>query len=234
MSISDKLTTIAENQQKVYDAGADAEHKAFWHTLQTGKGYNKYTYAFYGAGWTNDNFKPIYDICPTEAYQMFCWSNISGDLTEILSDLKIKLDLSKASTVYKCFAATEFTRIGEVDTRSAGTVNSMFFESSKLETIDKLMLKNDGSQTFKMTFGKCNALKNLTVEGVIGGTTFDMRYCTSLSKDSICSVIEAVSTTKTTKITLSQSAVVKAFGSVSDTEWLNLKNTRPKCTVVLA
>ena len=34
MSIADKLTTIAENEQKVYDAGAKSEHDKFWDSYQ--------------------------------------------------------------------------------------------------------------------------------------------------------------------------------------------------------
>ena len=40
MSIADKLTTIAENEQKVFDAGKQAEYDEFWDSFQS-KGTRK-------------------------------------------------------------------------------------------------------------------------------------------------------------------------------------------------
>ena len=34
MSIAEKLVTVAENEQKVYDAGKQAEYDAFWDNYQ--------------------------------------------------------------------------------------------------------------------------------------------------------------------------------------------------------
>ena len=236
MSIAQKLTTIAENEPKVYDtgykAGINAQHKAFWDVFQDEGKRTNYSRAFYGEGWTDKTFKPIYDIQPTNAYYMFCDSTISGDLIKILSEFGVSLDLSQATELVKCFAATDFTKIGEVNTTSAASLEALFLGSEKLETIDKLILKNDGSQNLYRMFRRCYALKNLTVSGVIG-TALGLGHA-PLSKASIESVIGAVSEAKAVTLTLNKSAVISAFGSASNAEWLALINTRPKCTVSLA
>ena len=59
MSIAGKLTTVAENQQKVYDAGyADAEQE-FWDAYMNGlNGSWNQKSAFAGPGWNDKTFNP--------------------------------------------------------------------------------------------------------------------------------------------------------------------------------
>lgn len=236
MSIADKLTTIAENEPKVYDAGykagADALHKAFCDIFQNGGKRTNYSRAFYGEGWTDKTFKPTYNMQPVNAYYMFACSCINANLAKLLRTLGVTLDLSKATYIEACFAETDFQRVGIIDTTSAETLTKLFLNSKRLIEINKLILKEDGSQTFSTTFGGCTQLKNLNIEGVIG-TTLSLS-ASPLSKASIESVIGAVSEAKAVKLTLNKSAVVSAFGSTSNAEWLALINTRPKCTVSLA
>ena len=85
MSIADKLTTIAENEQKVYDKGKTDEQHAFWESNQK-KGLRKqYPYAFYGNWWTDDIYNPIYNIKHEAGISMFQDSGIT--------DTKVAIDL---------------------------------------------------------------------------------------------------------------------------------------------
>jgi len=249
MSIAEKLTMIAENEPKVYDvgyaqgyekgvhdgstAGADAERKAFWDVLQNYGNRTDYSYAFYGEVWTKDNFKPIYNIQPTNAYYMFAYSRIYENFAKLLRDLGVTLDLSKATNIEACFAESDFKRLGIIDTTSADALSKLCLYATSLIEINKLILRDDGSQSLHRAFGGCEKLITLNVKGVIGGTTFNVSASPLLSKDSIKSIINAVSTTKAVTITLSQTAVEAAFGSTTSTEWLNLAATRPKCTISL-
>lgn len=244
MSIAEQLTTIAENEPKVYnagynqgvyDSGYNAHEKDFWDSYQNYGNRTKYEYAFYGEGWNDVTLVPRYSMKPTDASRMFAYSQLNCDLPSYLTELGITLDFSKAAATDRCFAYAYFTHIGEVNTTSAHNLRYMFYRCEQLETIDKLILKSDGTQNLGYAFNHCPNLKNITVEGAIGGTTnFDIAQSTMLTKESITSIINAVSTTQTVKITLSRQAVISAFGSVTNTEWLTLKNTRPKCTVALA
>lgn len=238
MSIEEKLTMIAENEPKVYDAGykagADALHKAFCDIFQNGGKRTNYSRAFYGEGWTDKTFKPTYNMQPVNAYYMFACSCINANLAKLLRTLGVTLDLSKASNIETCFAETDFQRVGIIDTTSAETLTKLFLNSKRLIEINKLILKEDGSQTFTRAFKGLTALTTINVSGAIGGSTFDISDATKLSKASIVSIINAVSTTQNVKITLPWWAVIQAFGSTSNAEWLALINTRPKCTVSLA
>ena len=78
MSIAEKLTAIAENEQRVYDAGymhgnndgyllgeeagKKSEYDAFWDAFQLDGERTNYSYAFSGSGWHSETFKPKYKI----------------------------------------------------------------------------------------------------------------------------------------------------------------------------
>ena len=64
MSISDKLVTIAENEQKVFDAGKKAEYDAFWDAYQTNGNRRHYNHAFYDY-WDDITYNPKYPIVVT-------------------------------------------------------------------------------------------------------------------------------------------------------------------------
>lgn len=60
MSIADKLTTVAENIPKVYEAGQQSEYDSFWDSLQDNGTRTAYWGGF--AGWRNTAFKPKYPL----------------------------------------------------------------------------------------------------------------------------------------------------------------------------
>jgi hypothetical protein len=77
MTTAEKLVKIAENEQKVYEAGQKAEYDRFWDAYQEYGTKNRYNYAFAGWGWTDDVFKPKYNIAPNiTALAMFQNSRI--------------------------------------------------------------------------------------------------------------------------------------------------------------
>lgn len=105
------------------------------------------------------------------------------------------------------------------------------FDYSKVETIEKVIFKNDGSQGFQDGFKNCNLLKEVRFEGVIGQSGLKMADCILLSKASIESIINCLSTTTTgLSITLSKTAVDNAFTA---DEWSALISTRSNWTISL-
>ena len=60
MSIADKLTTVAENVPKVYEAGRKAEYDAEWDERQEYGNRIDHRYFFAGNGWTSYTFNPKY------------------------------------------------------------------------------------------------------------------------------------------------------------------------------
>lgn len=61
MSIADKLTTVAENVPKVYEAGKQAEYDAFWDAFQNNGNRTSYAHAF-RTGWRDSIYNPKYPI----------------------------------------------------------------------------------------------------------------------------------------------------------------------------
>ena len=263
-SIADKLEQIARNEQLIYNAGVEkgkaevsegiyeeafeagkkSEYDAFWDVYQNYGDKSNYNMAFAGVGWKKENFKPKYDIKPTNAQYMFRYSQINADLVEILENQGVVLDFSNVTNTDRIFADAQFTHIGIVDLSNVVAVNSTFANGSAdydLETIDKIILKDDGSNTFSSAFTNLNALKNITFEGVIGKNGISFQWSKSLSRNSIVNIVSCLSTeTSGLSITLSENAVNKAFATNTDgtngstsAEWLALIGTRTNWNISL-
>jgi hypothetical protein len=176
MSIADKLTTIAENVPRVYEAGKTdgkqegftdgyeagkkAEYDAFWDTYTKSGSRTDYRYAFAGDGWIDDLFNPPFVIYPTLARYMF----YSTEITEITEK---QVDFSQTSDMRDAFSTCD-----------------------KLAT---LVLKISGSKTFNAnTFVDCKALTNLSIIGTIESNNFNVQWSTNLTHDSLMSIIEAL------------------------------------------
>ena len=258
MSIAEKLQTIAENEQRVYEtgyekgkadsgdaeaaynngfeAGKQAELNGFWDSYQKNGDRSNYDYAF--ANWNADLFKPKYNIQPTACYMMFRGFNSHSpeavDLVELLKKNGVTLDFSKLTGgfAYVFDNGCNVTRIGICDLRGA-TALTTSFQGCKAHTIDKIILKDDGSQTMQGSpFTSMVNLRNITFEGVIG-VNFNIKN-SPLTKESITSIINALSSTVSGKeATFSKQAVNNAFGSSTSEEWLNLIATKSNWTISL-
>lgn len=233
MSIAEKLTTVAENVPKVYDAGKQAEYDAFWDTFQDYGKRKRYAYAFYSPQasnyWSNTTLKPKYPIQPTEAQYMFNCTGFNGDLTRA-----VDLDFSKCTNFLNAFAyAFYITKLGVIDFRQANTGSiSCCLYCRALETIEEIILKEDGTQFHNgstWSFTNCDSLKNINITGVIPFSA-NFQY-SPLTKESITSVINALSSTATGKtVTFKKTAKEAAF---TDDEWAELIATKTNWTISL-
>lgn len=241
MSIADKLTQAAENVELVYQAGQDAgkeeAYDLFWDTYQENGNRTDYTNAFYNQNWKQTIFRPKYDMAPARAAYMFQYFNQTGpvfDLAQHLEELGITIDFGNTTSMSYMFDNAGVTRLPEIDTQSCGALPYTFRNCHELETLDKLILKADGSQSFRSAFNGLEKLKNITAAGVIG-QSIQFPNSTLLSKASITSFINALSATKTGQsITFSLTAVNSAFTDGSTgTEWAELIATKPNWTISL-
>lgn len=189
MTIAEKLTTIAENQQRVYDKGIEQGKEnrdvEFWKVFQHNGNRTDYAYAFQ-SGWNTTTFKPKYDMNVTNCNNMFGGNATSGcNLDLRKSAIGITINFSGCTSFNNCFSytyANSVVAIGTIDTRKASSLSNMFNCASALHTVEKLILKNDGSQTYMDMYG-ADKLANITIEGVIGN---NISFQTSpLSKESI-------------------------------------------------
>lgn len=250
MTIEEKLTAIAANTPRVYEAGkaegiAEGKKSAydeFWDDYQQNGNLTDYANAFSGRGWTDKNFNPKYNIKTNNAYMLFRNCSIT-DVKGILERNGVILDTSESTMFQYCFQGSPTARLPEIDTRGFTASFSYTFNGcARLVSVDKLILRDDGVQKFDITFANCSSLVELPIEGVIGQNGFDVHWSTKLSKASILSIVNALSTTTTgLYITLSKTAVDKAFATAegaadgsTSAEWLALVATRSNWTIALA
>lgn len=210
MSIAEKLTTVAENQQKVYDAGRSRgegegwvggydvgledgkslERDTFWDALQGNGNRRNYNYAFYSSYWNDKTFRPKHSIVSTVASQIFRGSAIT-DIGKIMKDNGVAFDFSGAKatfsyTFYECETAT----LPTIDASNAIKLDYTFGAMSNLVTIDKLIL--GASTTYTAPFAGSSKLENLIVEGTIGQNGFSVSSATRLTHESLMSIINAL------------------------------------------
>lgn len=231
MSVGEKLTTIAENEQKVYEAGKKSQYNEFWDNLQQNGKRTNYDGCF--GGWNENTFNPKYNIKPTSASYMLTQYQSKTDMVEHLKECGVSLDFSNCNNFANFMLWSQISRMGVIDTRSATSIS--FYVAYCLKTIDLLILKDDGSQS--LNFNDCSSLQNISVEGVIGKSC-NLQW-SPLSKDSIISIINALSTT-TSKLTVTfkKTAINNAFGIDIDdettypegSEFYNLRNTKANWT----
>ena len=177
MSIAEKLQTVAENQQKVYDggfaagqaqngyddgilAGKQAEYDRFWDAYQNNGTLNNYYQAFQNAFWDDDTFRPKYPI------------TCSGGSTNARSI---------------CYNATNITNI-PVDVIVTGiSMQDAFSRCGKLHAIKKLVL--NGVTSLVNTFTGCSALENIEIDGSID-VNFNISATAVLTDASVQSIID--------------------------------------------
>ena len=220
----------------VFAAGEQSEYDRFWDAFQQNGNRTAYNFSLCGKGWTASSFRPKYSIRPTNANNMLSyWDDASAgmvDLVALCEELDIEIDTSNATSMNSIFNSnTIVVRVGTIDTTSANNVGGLFDWCLNLHTIEKLKFRDDGSQTIGSQFLRCDALENLTIEGVIGTSGTILSDCKKLSKASITSVVNALSsTTSGLSVTFSKIAVNNAF---TTSEWATLAATKPNWTINL-
>lgn len=228
---ADKLIEIAENEQKIYQAGIEQGGKSFydefWDNFLNRTNLQQTTAClFAGAGWSEETFNPPYYLdFLTDGYQMFVYCSY------ISKEKLAMIDYSKMNRLQGAFNSTKLIELPIIDARGATTLSSMCAWSSKLVSVEKIILKDDGSQIVTYIFQNCISLENVEIEGTIGQNGFDIHWSTQLTKDSIKSIINALSTTANDlTVKLSKTAVNNAF---TTDEWNTLEKTRPNWKISL-
>ncbi len=177
---------IGGNTEEAFEAGKQAEYDRFWDSYQQNGNRQNHQFAFAGLGWNAETFKPKYPMIVNYAFEMFRGSG-SIDCTIVDMDFS-------ACTSFNNFARESgIIRFGTIDVRKASTPSYTFYDCEQLETIEKIILKDDGTTNIgnSTIFQGCNKLKNITFEGVIG-TNLDMHWSSLLTHESLMSIIGAL------------------------------------------
>ena len=172
------------------EAGKQAEYDAFWDMYQQNGERKEYSYAFAGEGWNDTTFQPKYSIAPTKTVHMFSASHIT-DLVNLLKDAGIDFDLSKdISAQYLVQGNSYLQTLPVLDCTSKQHINYFLYEATVLRSIEKLILKDDGSQKFNTySFYKLPALEEIRFAGTIGNS-LEIKDSPVLSDASVQSIID--------------------------------------------
>ncbi len=145
------------------EQGRQAQYDEFWDDIQNNGEKCSYGRAFGGNRWTDTTFNPKYPIYASNAQACF-HSNT------YITRIPVVVDISELTT-------------------DINYVNQMFYNCSRLVTIP---LKVSQETLYASnTFQSCSALENLTIDGTIGTTGFDVHWSTKLSYDSLLSILNA-------------------------------------------
>lgn len=199
MSIAEKLTIIAENQRDVYNAGfaagqaqgggGDDGYDTFWDWYQqhgNRTDYSIYECSFSGSLWTDEKFKPKYDIKPTTAQMMFRKTSIT-DLRE--ETVGVSFDFSNCNEFgYFCaYVGNNLKYLPEMNISKATNLTSTFdgYGGTDLSLIvsENTKFRND---TFNTKY-----LENLAISGTIG-VSLNLKSTAVLSNASVQNIIDCL------------------------------------------
>jgi hypothetical protein len=193
MALTDKLTTIAENEEKVFEAGRKAEYDFFWDNFQDNGNRTLYNYGFASHfGWNEENLKPKYNVVPKEANYIFYGFRFPS-LNPFFKDRGIKLDFGNCTNMSAAFIATQLIEIDEVNLSSAGgNLANVFSGNTKLKKIGKLIVAPT-TKFATTSFNGCSALEEVGFEGEIVNS-IHFGQCRSLTHDGIMNIVDALET----------------------------------------
>ena len=197
MSIAEKLTTIAENQQAVYDAGLEAERNTLWNGILS-SGREDWSGVF--RNWQDSMFYPTKDIIipanksAAHFIRLFNFpTKTPFNLKQRLVDCDVSLNTSAATDMQYFASHSYITHLPQIDFSSCTTLSNCFLYAYELVSVS-IVLKSDGSQTFSSAFRKATKLEELEITGTIGQNGFDVSTSPLLTHDSLMSIINALQT----------------------------------------
>lgn len=198
MSIAEKLTTVAENVPKVYEAGQQAEYDRFWDSFQQNGKRNNYYCAFGGMCWKPETLKPKYKVAPVEdasgdqyaVYMFFHCNRMSGSEIDF-RDIADKFDFSNIINASQMFTDSNINYI-TADFSKATTLNTAFAENWGAKRTHLTLTVSEKCTNYTNTFNNATKLSNLFfTEGSVIARSISLSS-SPLTVESMKSVINAL------------------------------------------
>lgn len=179
-----------EPANDIYEKGNYDERVRFWDAwTDNGKRYD-YGYGCYG--WFGEAFYPTRDLGGTNMQRMFYMFK-ELDLAERCEECGIKIDCTNCSNTSYMFGSSEVTGVPHLEFthRNMNKFDGVFNNCQNLKYIEKITLREDGTQTFLATTFNSKSLEEIRFEGVIGND-ITFQSCTLLSKESLLNIISVL------------------------------------------
>lgn len=208
---TEKLTldAIADSVEQIWQAGAAMGRDALWDAIQDYGRRTNYTAAF--NEW--EGAEAILPKYPVRSYTLYETFRLCSNATSLPT-----VTCANADGIFNaCYCAyTDCRRVKTIDydiyNKASGSLawGYAFRNCRELVRIQKLGIQEN--QGFTNTFDGCLALQELRIDGVIGQNGLDLRWSRMLSRESILSVVQALSdTTNGLSVTFSAEAVDREF-----------------------
>lgn len=187
-----RTAEYADKVDAVFEAGQEEAHFRFWDSFQAKGTRTSWSRAF--EKWDTLAIYPVHDIKPEGdvGYLFYKITGESIDISERFSECGIVFDTSKATSISYAFYSSLITRIPKIDTTAMDKVKDFAPSTVNLHTIDEIILRDDGSQTFGDSMVSWDSsLTNVKISGTIGN---DIKFtgCSALSHESLMSIINAL------------------------------------------
>ena len=149
---------------EVYEAGR-------YYAAEQAQNFGKMTnYSYWKAYQDITNLLMPYPAVPTNATQMF--SNTYTADGSLIDLRNYNIDFSKCTKLDYFINISPISAIGTLDTTACSDIRNLLYNGLELETIEHLILKEDGSQTLGNNFGiQCKKLKYINkITGQFGAS----------------------------------------------------------------
>ena len=127
MSIAEKLTAIAENVPKVYEAGQKSEYDRFWDAYQNNGNVVEGYGMFSGNQWTDETYQPKHPIKVSLGTQLFRNARIT--------DIVVPVDISGAVGIMYFFSCIKLVTIPKLIVNENTTFLTAFSYCYELEEV---------------------------------------------------------------------------------------------------
>ena len=258
MTIAEQVTRLKQDFDEVYEAGKaaggggdtdaayqqgvtdgkQAEYDRFWGAYQQNGNRTDYQNCFSGEGWTDETFKPKYDIISTNGYMVFRRCGFQ-DLGATIRNSGKRVVINHDYLQFTFQQSQQLEVIEGIELQTPLIyINGAFAYCNKLRKIQTLPISENATT---LDFISIPLLEEISFSGVIP-VSLSFQHSTKLNKASIESIIGHLSTTASGKtLTLSRTAVDNAFetskgaadGETSDA-WNTLRATKTNWTVTLS
>ena len=209
MSIAEKLTTIAENEQKVYKSGEDNGIDMMWEAITDDGKTESYYERFYNWKISKRLFESSRVVQPTSITTRMFYNAHKGDSDEVIDLGQIEneqgmvFDFSKATSLQHTFNGAEIDVVNIIDARNASGTNALYWTFSGVlasgqsfghplvKRINKFIV-GEKTDRFFGTFYYASDLEHCVFEGEISKSGLELQYSLKLDHESLMSALNCL------------------------------------------
>jgi hypothetical protein len=223
VDVSYEIEPLSDAIPEVFEAGKKSQYDEFWDNFQDYGKRTGYVNGFSGFCWTKETFKPKYKPitfsgdCWYKSRKMFEnfgvreYNKLETDGVDLTPDI---VDFSNSNNLNNAFYGATFRSV-TVDMSNATSFGGMFGGNDGGSVKYITLTTSDKTAAFSSNVFSYQTylIELIFTEGSVVKGTLDLRHSTGLTKRSITSIINALSsTTSGTTVTFSKTAVNNAFG----------------------